>query len=73
MRWHGFGKANYKGLKQKARTWVAPLTNQGRVPAEIVDRDRGPMRANVQSLRAEPVRAFSNGHADDSVRLALGR
>jgi hypothetical protein len=79
MRWHGFDKVNYKGLKQR-RGLGRTLTKQGSVPAEIVGRDRRRHR-RYETVDREGERAeFSRGgcrgpssNANDSVRLAFGR
>jgi hypothetical protein len=50
MRWHGFDKVNYKGLKQR-RGLGRTLTKQGSVPAEIVGRNRRARSPTTPSIR----------------------
>jgi hypothetical protein len=78
MRWHGFGKVNYKGLKQRTR--VARLRIKAaswpRSSGKIVGRDRrarwSTERTKVQSFHAEPQQAVLRCDVNDSVRLAFG-
>ena len=65
MRWHGFGKANYKGLKQKARLESHRLRikaeSRPRSSGEVVGRDRGPRSWTEEGERAEFARGTGAG------------